>query len=156
VIIAGRKRAPLDQVATETGAQAIVADVTDEASVAALFAAIDAGRRRARHLVNNAGIPGPWQRAADIDIAAFDETIAINVRGTLLCIKLRRAADARARRRIDHQHVVADGACGRSRMRSAYTASKYAVLGITDPWRRKSASTTSASTRCVRARSTAS
>ena len=38
VVIAGRRLAPLQEVAQATGARAIAADVTDEASVAALFA----------------------------------------------------------------------------------------------------------------------
>jgi NAD(P)-dependent dehydrogenase (short-subunit alcohol dehydrogenase family) len=131
VIIAGRKRAPLDKVATETGAQAIVADVTDEASVAALFAAIDADAGGLDILVNNAGISGPVARAADIDMAAFDETLAINVRGTLLCIKY---AVPRMRARGGGSIINMSSLMGlrAQPMRSAYAASKYAVLGITD------------------------
>src|SRR3982751_4333260 len=87
VVIAGRNASRLAAVANELGAQAIVADVSDEASVAALFAAIDAGAGGPDILVNNAGVTGPVTRAADMDLAAWDETMAINVRGTLLCIK---------------------------------------------------------------------
>ena len=70
-------------------------------------------------------------RAADIDMAAFDETLAINVRGTLLCIKY---AVPRMRARGGGSIINMSSLMGlrAQPMRSAYTASKYAVLGITD------------------------
>ena len=87
VVIAGRDGARLSRAAAEMGATAIAADVSDEASVAALFAKLDAGAGGPDILVNNAGVTGPVARAADMDMAAWDQTMAINVRGTLLCIK---------------------------------------------------------------------
>lgn len=131
VVIAGRSEAALRGVAAETGAQAIVADVSDEASVAALFAAIDRGPGGPDILVNNAGVTGPVAHAADMDMAAWDETLAINVRGTLLCIKY---AVPRMKRRGGGSIINMSSLMGLrgTPMRSAYTASKYAVLGITD------------------------
>ena len=109
----------------------VAADVADEASVEALFAALDAAYPGLDILVNNAGITGPVARAADMDIAAWDETMAINVRGTLLCIK---HAVPRMRRRGGGSIINLSSLMGLkgTPMRSAYTASKYAVLGITD------------------------
>ena len=131
VIVAGRNPARLATVAKELGAQAMAADVSDEASVLALFAAIDADAGGPDVLVNNAGISGPVARAADMDLAAWDETIAINVRGTLLCIK---HAVPRMRARGGGSIINMSSLMGLrgQPMRSAYTASKYAVLGITD------------------------
>ncbi|MCC6193633.1 MAG: SDR family oxidoreductase [Burkholderiales bacterium] len=131
VLVAGRKEAALRQVASETGAHAIVADVSDEASVAALFDAIDRGPGGPDILVNNAGVTGPVAHAADMDMAAWDETFAINVRGTLLCIKY---AVPRMKRRGGGSIVNLSSLMGLrgTPMRSAYAASKYAVLGITD------------------------
>jgi len=131
VIIAGRRIARLAAVAAELGAEAIGADVSDEASVAALFAAIDAGAGGPDILVNNAGVTGPVARAADMDLGAWDETMAINVRGTLLCIKY---AVPRMRARGGGSIINVSSLMGLRGMpmRSAYTASKYAVLGITD------------------------
>jgi len=130
VIIAGRSAARLATVAAELGADAIVADVSDEASVAALYARIDADGGP-DILVNNAGVTGPVARAADMDVAAWDETMAINVRGTLLCIKY---AVPRMRARGGGSIINMSSLMGLRGMpmRSAYTASKYAVLGITD------------------------
>src|SRR5688572_2239494 len=83
VVIAGRDGARLSRVAAEIGATAIAADVSDDSSVAALFAQIDANAGGLDVLVNNAGVTGPVARAADMDMAAWDQTMAINVRGTL-------------------------------------------------------------------------
>ncbi|MFO1325157.1 MAG: SDR family oxidoreductase [Burkholderiales bacterium] len=131
VIVAGRTGGPLQGIAAETGGEAIVADVSDEASVAALFARIDAGPGGPDILVNNAGVTGPVARAADMDMAGWDETMAINVRGTLLCIKY---AVPRMRARGGGSIINLSSLMGLkgTPMRSAYTASKYAVLGITD------------------------
>jgi NAD(P)-dependent dehydrogenase (short-subunit alcohol dehydrogenase family) len=131
VIVAGRNASRLAAVANELGAQAIPADVSDEASVAALFAAIDASAGGPDVLDNNAGVTGPVAPAADMDLAAWDETMAINVRGTLLCIK---HAVPRMKARGGGSIINMSSLMGLrgQPMRSAYTASKYAVLGITD------------------------
>ena len=131
VTIAGRNGKRLSAVAEEIGADPIVADVSDEASVASLFAAIDAAAGGLDILVNNAGVTGPVARAADMDLAAWDETMSINVRGTLLCIKY---AVPRMRARGGGSIINMSSLMGLRGMpmRSAYTASKYAVLGITD------------------------
>lgn len=131
VVIAGRDGARLATFAAQIGAEAIAADVSEEASVAALFSRIDAGVGGPDILVNNAGVTGPVARAADMDLAAWDETMAINVRGTLLCIKY---AVPRMRARGGGSIINLSSLMGLrgTPMRSAYTASKYAVLGITD------------------------
>ena len=131
VVIAGRDGKRLARAAAEIGATAVPADVSDESSVAALFAQLDAGPGGPDILVNNAGVTGPVARAADIDVAAWDETMAINVRGTLLCIK---HAVPRMRARGGGSIINMSSLMGLrgTPMRSAYTASKFAVLGITD------------------------
>lgn len=131
VVVAGRDGVRLAAVASELGADAIAADVSDEASVAALFSRIDALAGGPDILVNNAGVTGPIARAADMDLAEWDQTMAINVRGTLLCIKY---AVPRMRARGGGSIINMSSLMGLRGMpmRSAYTASKFAVLGITD------------------------
>ena len=131
VVITGRNGERLERAAKAMGAKAIVADVADEASVAAMFAAFDGLLDGLDILVNNAGITGPVARAADMELAAWDETMAINVRGTLLCIKY---AVPRMRKRGGGSIINMSSLMGLrgTPMRAAYTASKYAVLGITD------------------------
>ena len=131
VIITGRNADRLAATARRIGAEAIPADVSDEASVAALFARIDSVAGPLDILVNNAGIIGPVARATEMDMAAWDETMAINVSGTLLCIKY---AVPRMRARGGGSIINMSSLMGLRgmAMRAAYTASKYAVLGITD------------------------
>ena len=85
---------PLKAVAAEIedlGRRAVVqtADVTQEAAVRAL---VDATRAafggRIDILVNAAGITGPVETpVSEINVADFDEVLAVNVRGTFLPIK---------------------------------------------------------------------
>jgi NAD(P)-dependent dehydrogenase (short-subunit alcohol dehydrogenase family) len=119
------------RAAGELGAIAIRADVSREPDVSALFGRCRDAFDRLDILVNNAGIPGPIKGAAEVDIAEFDRTIAVNVRGLLLCIKyaipLMRAAGGGSI--INMSSLM--GLRGYP-MRSAYAASKFAVIGITE------------------------
>jgi len=131
VIVTGRNAERLAFSAVKTGAHAMAADVADEASVKALFAAIDEKYGALDILVNNAGVTGPVARAEDMDVVAWDETMAINMRGMILCIK---HAVPRLRRRGGGSIVNMSSLMGlrATPMRSAYTASKFAVIGITE------------------------
>lgn len=83
VTVAARRREKLEALVSElatlgaAGATALSLDVTDEASVAACFAALDAPLDV---LVNNAGIADA-SPALDTTIDSFDRVIATNVRG---------------------------------------------------------------------------
>ena len=131
VVVAGRGKERLVHAAATIGAHPIAADVCVEADTVALFAATEALFGGLDILVNNAGITGPVARAEDLDIADWDDTMAINVRGTILCIK---HAVPLLRKRGGGSIINMSSLMGLRGMpmRSAYTASKYAVLGITD------------------------
>jgi NAD(P)-dependent dehydrogenase (short-subunit alcohol dehydrogenase family) len=131
VVVSGRGRDRLARAAASIGAHPIAADVAVESEVIGLFAATAARFGGLDILVNNAGVTGPVKRAEDIDIADWDETMAINVRGTILCIK---HAVPLLRQRGGGSIINMSSLMGLRGMpmRSAYTASKYAVLGITD------------------------
>jgi NAD(P)-dependent dehydrogenase (short-subunit alcohol dehydrogenase family) len=131
VVIAGRGLERLTQAARAIGAHPIAADVCEEPDVIAIFAAIRERFGGLDVLVNNAGVTGPVTRAEDMSISAWDETMAINVRGTILCIK---HAVPLLRARGGGSIINMSSLMGLRGMpmRSAYTASKYAVLGITD------------------------
>lgn len=131
LVLAGRRRAPLDAVARETGGLVVPTTVEDEASVAALFETCVARLGVPDVVINNAGITGPVAPVADLDLAAFDETMAINVRGVVLCLK----HAIRAMRAAGKGGAIVNmsslmGLKGYP-MRTAYTASKFAVIGIT-------------------------
>jgi len=131
VAVAGRDVERLAQVARDIGGEAVPADVTDERSVKALFEQVDARFGGLDILVNNAGIAGPVANAADMDIAAWDETMAINVRGAMLCIKY-----AVPRMRARGGGSIINMSSGVSSIkglpnRYAYGATKAAVIGLT-------------------------
>lgn len=78
----------------ETGAEAVAltADVTDEASVAALMAEAERAFGRVDHLFNNAGGgagAGPLDRTpiADLDRADWDYTLRVSLDSAYLCAK---------------------------------------------------------------------
>jgi 3alpha(or 20beta)-hydroxysteroid dehydrogenase len=81
-------------------------------------------------LVNNAGISGPLLGLADYPLEAFDEVMAVNVRGVFLgmqaCVPVMQAQGSGAI--VNTSSIV--GMTG-GRHIYAYTASKHAVLGLT-------------------------
>lgn len=82
VVIAGRRQAPLQEVAAQVGARAVVADVTDEASVAAMFAA--AGR--CDIVIANAGAAdsAPFGKTT---LAQWNALLAVNLTGVFLTFR---------------------------------------------------------------------
>ena len=82
VVICGRRAAPLDAVAKRTGARALTADVTDEASVRAMFA--DAGP--CDIVIANAGAAdsAPFGRTT---LDQWNAMLAANLTGTFLTIR---------------------------------------------------------------------
>jgi NAD(P)-dependent dehydrogenase (short-subunit alcohol dehydrogenase family) len=67
-------------------ALAIKADVALEADVVRMFEAIDTfGQLKA--LVNNAGVTGGFARVADLNAAALERVLAVNVTGAILCAR---------------------------------------------------------------------
>ncbi|MEO7602904.1 MAG: SDR family oxidoreductase [Sphingomicrobium sp.] len=82
LVVAGRRRAPLDALAAELGGQALTCDVTDEDSIAAMAA--DAGPVAVA--VNAAGTTDVGG-IAKIDRARIEAQLAIHVTGNLLFMK---------------------------------------------------------------------
>ena len=130
IVVVGRRAAAIEAVAREAGGEAIAADVAREPDVEALFAAVVARHGRLDVLVNNAGVTGPVAPAAQMDMAAWDETMAINLRGVILCLKhaIRAMQPRRSGAIVNMSSLM--GLRGYP-MRSAYVATKFAVIGIT-------------------------
>lgn len=82
VVICGRRAAPLKAVSERTGARALMADVTDEASVKALFA--DAGP--CDIVIANAGAAdsAPFGRTT---LDQWNAMLAVNLTGTFLTFR---------------------------------------------------------------------
>lgn len=110
--------------------QGCLADVSQEADVAALFDAVDRGLGGLDVLVNNAGVAGPTGGVETLTLADWDRTLAVNITGQFLCA---RAAVPRLRRGQGASIINLSSAAGHLGMpgRSPYSASKWAVVGFT-------------------------
>jgi NAD(P)-dependent dehydrogenase (short-subunit alcohol dehydrogenase family) len=134
VIVTGRREAPLEVTAAEAGgdAVALTSDVRDPASVAALFAEIDARFGRLDLLFNNAGVGAP---AVPLDDLPFDQWTAVvetNLTGTFLCTQA--AFSIMKRQSPRGGRIINNGSISASvpRPNSApYTATKHAITGLT-------------------------
>ena len=124
-----------DAIAQEGGdAFAIQADVSDEAEVERMFAAIDSRFDRLDALVNNAGILAPQMRVEQMTAARLQRVFATNVTGSFLCAR-------EAVRRMSTRHGGTGGAIVNLSSRAAvlgspgeyvdYAASKAAVDALT-------------------------
>jgi NAD(P)-dependent dehydrogenase (short-subunit alcohol dehydrogenase family) len=82
-----RDKAAAEQLAKETGAMAVAADVSVEADVIRLFRTIDDKLGRLGVLVNNAGIVDVKARVEDMSVARLQRMFAVNVVGSFLCAR---------------------------------------------------------------------
>src|SRR4051812_4707410 len=134
VMIAGRRREALDTVCAE-GGEALAAelcDVTEEASVRALFAAAAARFGRIDLLLNNAGVAARPAPVADVALDDWEKVFGVNVTGAFLCAReaFRHMAgqDPRGGRIINNGSLSAQMPRPFS---TAYTVSKHAMTGLT-------------------------
>ncbi len=137
VALAGRRQAALAETATLAGTDAghafpVATDVTDPASVAALFAAIAARWQRLDLLFNNAGGNTPSTPFGDLAWEDWRRVIAVNLDGAFLvahaAFRLMRDQRPQGGRIINNgsisAHVPRPGS-------APYTASKHAITGLT-------------------------
>lgn len=108
-------------------------DVSSESQVNAMFADLAARWGGLDVLVNNAGIAGPTAKVEDTDLAAWEQTIAVNLTGLFLCtrraVPLLKSAGGGS---IVNLSSVA-GRLGFP-LRTPYSASKFGVIGLTETW----------------------
>ncbi len=133
-VLTGRRREQLDRVAAVIGTRAysLASDLTDPASVAALFAAIKDRYGRLDLLFNNAGTNAPAIALEDLTVEQWKGVIDTNVTGVFLCtqeaFRLMKSQDPRGGRIINNGSISST----MPRPNSApYTASKHAVTGLT-------------------------
>jgi 3-oxoacyl-[acyl-carrier protein] reductase len=128
------RRAEAEEVAhqiTALGRRAmpIAADVSDSAAVATMIGAITGTLGPIDLLVNNAGI-GPPHWLDDLTEAAFDRTIAVNLKSAFLCIQSVLTA-MRARRFGRIVNISSGAARGAGGIGVRYNASKAGLEGLT-------------------------
>ena len=137
VVLAGRRQAPIDETAErcrEAGAEAIAVatDITDSASVAALFDALRQRFGRLDLLFNNAGRNAPPTPIEDLPVETWQAVLATNVTGTFLstqqAFRLMKEQRPRGGRIINRGSVSAHAP---RPMTAAYVASKHAITGLT-------------------------
>jgi len=134
VVLAGRSRGLLEEAAAAAGhgAIALTCDVRDPASVAALFAEIDARFGRLDVLFNNAGIGAPPVPLEDLTLEQWTSVVETNLTGAFLCtqeaFKIMKGQSPRGGRIINNGSISASVPRPRS---APYTATKHAVTGLT-------------------------
>ena len=113
-----------------SGAHALRMDISDEASVAAAYAAVaEAGQLDV--VVANAGVQlfGQDARVGDLDLSVWEKTVTINQRGAFLTLKHAvRAMEGHGGSIICTGSPTAVVACGQTF--TAYTSSKAGVHGL--------------------------
>jgi len=105
-------------------------DVSKADEVAALVEAAVAREGKLDAAFNNAGIYPAEQSFADFDEAAFDRTIAVNLKGVFLCVQ----AEIRAMLKTGGGAIVNTASVGgviANPNMGPYVASKHGVVGLT-------------------------
>ena len=137
VALAGRRAAPLEETVTAAGAAgsralAVATDVSDPASVRALFATTKEAFGRLDLLFNNAGINAPGIPLEDLSYEQWTAVVDINLTGAFLCtqeaFKLMKGQDPRGGRIINNGSISAHVPRPNS---APYTATKHAITGLT-------------------------
>jgi len=137
VVVTGRRVDAItetcDRIEAAGGsARPVPTDVSDEASVAALFASVEDNEGRIDLLFNNAGTGMAAHSIDEVPVAEWSRVVATNLTGTFLCTRaafaLMRAQDPQGGRIINNGSISA--AVPRP-LAVAYTATKHAVTGLT-------------------------
>jgi NAD(P)-dependent dehydrogenase (short-subunit alcohol dehydrogenase family) len=137
VVLAGRRREPLEQTAALAGPAAkaalvVPADVSDPGSVDAVFLATKSAFGRLDLLFNNAGTGAPAVPLEDLSFDEWRNVVAVNLTGAFLCtraaFRLMKDQDPRGGRIINNGSISAHSPRPHS---AAYTATKHAITGLT-------------------------
>ncbi|MDD2919883.1 SDR family oxidoreductase [Rhodoferax sp.] len=137
VVLAGRRLQPLLDVVVLSGAVeralAVPADVSQEASVVALFDAAVRQFGRVDVLFNNAGTSAPpGVLLEDLTLADWQKVVDVNLTGMFLCLRqafrVMKAQTPMGGRIINNGSISANAPRPNS---IAYTATKHGVSGLT-------------------------
>ena len=135
VVLAGRRREPLEATASEAGGARMLvapADVADPASVRDLFAQVRETFGRLDLLFNNAGTGAPPIPLEELTFEQWKAVVDINLTGAFLCtqeaFKIMKAQEPRGGRIINNGSISAHAPRPNS---APYTATKHAITGLT-------------------------
>lgn len=135
-VLAGRRREALEETASlaPAGTETLVvpADVSDAASVKALFEAAVRAYGRLDVLFNNAGTGAPPVLLEDLTLEQWQAVVDVNLTGPFLCtqeaFRIMKAQDPRGGRIINNGSISAHVPRPNS---APYTATKHAITGLT-------------------------
>lgn len=136
VVIAARTLPKLEETVEKIksgggSVKAIQTDVSDEKQVQRMVAETLNDYGKVDILVNNSGIDGPTASVVDLRLADWNEVLAINLTGSMLC----------AREVLKHMilhkrgniiNMGSDGGRFGYPMRSPYCVSKWGIIGLTE------------------------
>lgn len=134
VVLAGRRKEALEETAAAGGARVLVvpADVTDPASVRALFEKTRETFGRLDVLFNNAGTGAPPVPLEDLTVEQWRRVVDVNLTGPFLCtqeaFRLMKTQSPRGGRIINNGSISAHVPRPNS---APYTATKHAIAGLT-------------------------
>ena len=134
VVAVGRRRGPLEETAGQagSGAVAIVGDVTDPASVDALFDEVADRFGRLDLLFNNAGVGAPGVPLEELTVEQWRTVVDTTLTGAFLCtqhaFRLMKRQSPRGGRIINNGSISASVPRPNS---APYTAAKHAITGLT-------------------------
>jgi NAD(P)-dependent dehydrogenase (short-subunit alcohol dehydrogenase family) len=136
VVFSGRRQAALDAAIARSAhadrAWACPTDVTDPASVNALFEAIRQRHGRLDLLFNNAGVFTAGVALEDLPLAAWRAAVDTNLTGAFLCLqqafRLMKTQTPRGGRILNNGSISAHAPRPNS---VAYTSTKHAMTGLT-------------------------
>ncbi len=141
VVIASRTVSALEQTCKEITGQGgkaayVPTDVSDEKQAQRLVEETIRQFGQVDILVNNSGVSGPTSRVVDMDLSQWNETLAVDLTGSMLCARevLKHMIKRKAGAIIN---IVSEGgrsADGRSGypLRAAYCCSKMGLIGLTE------------------------
>ena len=131
VVVTGRRREPIEDIATEVGGLAVVGDAADPAHAKQVIDATVAAFGGLDVVVANAGIdrPGSVVEVTDVD---WHLTIDVNLTGPFLCtqqaFRLMKNQTPRGGRIINNGSI---SAVAPRPFSAPYTATKHAITGLT-------------------------
>ncbi len=137
VVLAGRRLEALEQTVAEAGpagarALAISANVSDEASVRALFEKTKDSFGRLDLLFNNAGVGAPAVPLEDLTVEQWRRVVDVNLTGAFLCtqaaFRLMKEQVPQGGRILNNGSISAHAPRPHS---APYTATKHAITGLT-------------------------
>jgi NAD(P)-dependent dehydrogenase (short-subunit alcohol dehydrogenase family) len=110
----------------------VVADVADTGAVDDLFAEVSRRLGGLDVLVNNVGIAGPTAAVDEMDPAAFDDCVRVNLGSMFRCTRL--AVPMLRERPGSIVNISSSAGIFGYPLRSPYAAAKWGVVGLTKTW----------------------